>query len=52
MYCESFNANFQISRSGKTQLSHTLAVTTQLDVAQGGGFGKVAVIGNEMDEHG
>ena len=34
-------------RSGKTQLSHTLAVTTQLEVSQGGGFGKVAVIDTE-----
>ena len=34
-------------RSGKTQLSHTLAVTTQLEAEQGGGFGKVAVIDTE-----
>ena len=34
-------------RSGKTQLSHSLAVTAQMDVAQGGGFGKVAVIDTE-----
>ena len=34
-------------RSGKTQLSHTLAVTTQLELDKGGGFGKVAVIDTE-----
>ena len=31
-------------RTGKTQICHTLCVTTQLPVEQGGGAGKVTVI--------
>ena len=34
-------------RTGKTQLSHTLAVTAQLPRAQGGGQGKVLYIDTE-----
>lgn len=34
-------------RTGKTQLSHTLAVTAQLPRAQGGGQGKVLFIDTE-----
>ena len=34
-------------RTGKTQLSHTLAVTAQLPLAMGGGQGKVAYIDTE-----
>ena len=38
---------FGEARVGKTQLLHTLAVTTQLDLAQGGGAGKVLYIDTE-----
>ena len=31
-------------RTGKTQICHTLCVTTQLPVEQGGGAGKVSII--------
>jgi meiotic recombination protein DMC1 len=34
-------------RTGKTQLCHTLAVTTQLELKDGGGFAKVAWIDTE-----
>lgn len=34
-------------RTGKTQLCHTLCVTVQLPVAQGGGAGKAAYIDTE-----
>lgn len=34
-------------RSGKTQLCHTLCVTTQLPIELGGGEGKVAYIDTE-----
>lgn len=34
-------------RTGKTQLSHTLAVTSQLPIEMGGGNGKVAFIDTE-----
>jgi meiotic recombination protein DMC1 len=34
-------------RTGKTQLSHTLCVTTQLPVEQGGAMGKAAYIDTE-----
>lgn len=34
-------------RTGKTQLCHTLCVTSQLDRAQGGGMGKVIVVDTE-----
>ena len=35
------------NRSGKTQLCHTLAVTAQLPVSEGGGEGKVLYIDTE-----
>ena len=34
-------------RAGKTQLSHTLCVTAQMPVENGGGCGKVAFIDTE-----
>jgi meiotic recombination protein DMC1 len=34
-------------RTGKTQLAHTLCVTSQLPLEQGGGNGKVAYIDTE-----
>jgi RecA/RadA recombinase len=34
-------------RTGKTQLCHTLAVTSQLGFEQGGGMGKVIVVDTE-----
>jgi meiotic recombination protein DMC1 len=34
-------------RAGKTQLSHTLCVTAQMSIEQGGGCGKVAFIDTE-----
>jgi meiotic recombination protein DMC1 len=34
-------------RTGKTQLSHTLCVTAQLDKENGGGNGKVCFINTE-----
>lgn len=34
-------------RTGKTQLCHTLSVTSQLDGEQGGGMGRVIVIDTE-----
>jgi RecA/RadA recombinase len=42
--------NLQISgeyRTGKTQLAHTLCVTSQLSMEQGGGAGKVILIDTE-----
>lgn len=33
-------------RTGKTQLCHTLAVTCQLPLEDGGGSGKVAIVGD------
>ena len=33
-----------VCRTGKTQLCHTLCVTTQLPVEQGGGAGKVRLL--------
>jgi RecA/RadA recombinase len=44
---QSITEAFGEFRSGKTQLSHTLAVTAQLPVKSGGGAGKILYIDTE-----
>ena len=40
-WCNSMRGGYLACRTGKTQICHTLCVTTQLPVEQGGGAGKV-----------